>query len=86
MTTLNRTFEVGGDRIHAVVLEQRSKHRWHAFLWGGGLRFANTFARRQGAEQWLNKVLSRYFPSFAPEIASSRQTCAEMGPGRDLLA
>ena len=72
VTTLNYTFEIGDDRVHAVVLEQRSKHRWHAFLWGGGLRFANSFARRQGAEQWLDKVLSRYFPSLAREVSRSR--------------
>ena len=58
-----------------MVLQQRSKHRWHAFLWGGGLRFANTFAREQGAEQWLAKVLSRYFPSLTPEIPCSGPAC-----------
>ena len=75
VTTLEHTFRIGDQRIHAVVLQQRSKHRWHAFLWGGGLRFANTFACKQGAEQWLTKVLSRYFPSLTPKIPHSGPAC-----------
>lgn len=71
MTTLNRTFRLDGDEIHAVVLRQSSKRLWNAFLWGGGLRLANTFARREAAEKWLRTLLLRHFPGVQREIADS---------------
>ena len=62
MTALDHTFRLDGDEIHAVVLRQSSKTRWNAYLWGGGLQLCNTFARREGAEKWLQKLLRHYFP------------------------
>lgn len=70
MTTLDYVFHIDGDEIHAVVLRQSSKLRWNAFLWGGGLRLSNSFARHEGAEKWLDKLLSHYFPRIARPLPS----------------
>lgn len=63
---MEQTFRAGRETIHAVLLRQSSKLRWNAFLWGAGLRFANSFARRENAEKWLADLLRRYFPSVDP--------------------
>jgi hypothetical protein len=51
-----------------VVLRQASKFRWNAFLWGAGLQFANSFARRENAEEWLHRLLHHYFPTLLDDI------------------
>lgn len=71
MTVLERTFREGTETIHAVLLRQSSKLRWNAFFWGAGLRFANSFARRENAEKWLAEMLHRYFPGIEGELFSS---------------
>jgi hypothetical protein len=58
-----------------VVLRQASKLRWNAFLWGAGLQFANSFARRESAEEWLHRLLHHYFPTLSGDIP------AAAGPG-----
>ncbi len=70
MIALDHTFHIGDDEIHAVVLRQSSKLRWNAFLWGGGLRLANSFARREGAEKWLEKLLGHHFPRLDHPLSS----------------
>ena len=65
---LQWTFEQGGETIHAVVLRQATKLRWNAFLWGAGLQFANSFARRENAEEWLQRLLHHYFPTVEISI------------------
>lgn len=70
MTVLERTFREGKETIHAVLLRQSSKLRWNAFFWGAGLRFANSFARRENAERWLAEMLRRYFPGVEAELFS----------------
>jgi hypothetical protein len=68
VTVLERTFREGKETIHAVLLRQSSKLRWNAFFWGAGLRFANSFARRENAEKWLAEMLRRYFPGVETEL------------------
>ena len=51
MSARHLNFSLGERIIHAVVLRQYPKFRWNAFLWGEGLSFAHTFARRAGAER-----------------------------------
>jgi hypothetical protein len=68
VAVLEQTFRAGRETIHAVLLRQSSKLRWNAFLWGAGLRFANSFARRENAEKWLTDLLRRYFPSVDAEF------------------
>jgi hypothetical protein len=65
---LQWTFEQGGETIHAVVLRQTTKLRWNAFLWGAGLQFANSFARRENAEEWLQRLRHHYFPTVEISI------------------
>ena len=65
---LQWTFEQGGETIHVVVLRQAAKLRWNAFLWGAGLQFANSFARRENAEEWLQRLLHHYFPTVETSI------------------
>jgi hypothetical protein len=70
VTVLERTFREGKETIHAVLLRQSSKLRWNAFFWGAGLRFANSFARRENAERWLAEMLRRYFPGVDADLCS----------------
>ena len=37
---------------------------------GGGLRLANSFARREGAEKWLEKLLGHHFPRLDHPLSS----------------
>lgn len=71
---MERTFQEGKDTIHAVLLRQSSKLRWNAFFWGAGLRFANSFARRENAERWLGEMLRRYFPCLEAEFFSGEES------------
>ena len=64
MLARHLSFALGERTIHAVVLRQHSKFRWNAFLWGAGLSFAHTFARRAAAERWLVRLLRMRFPEF----------------------
>ena len=86
MKALEQTFRVGGGTIHAVLLQQSSKLRWNAFLWGGGLQAANSFARREAAEKWLAGFLQRYFPTLRFEFPSlfPDRAPAAGGPQRPL--
>jgi hypothetical protein len=70
MAAFEQTFHLNGEEIHAVVLRQPSRFRWNAFLWGSGVKFSNSFARREGAEKWLKALLLRRFPTLSPEITS----------------
>ncbi len=70
MIALDHVFQIDGDEIHAVVLRQSSKLRWNAFVWGGGLRLSNSFARREGAEKWIEKLLSHHFPRPGHPLSS----------------
>lgn len=70
MTVLNETFQAGEQTIHAVLLRQGSKLRWNAYLWGAGLSFANSFARRENAEKWLARLIRQHFPSLGGQFSS----------------
>ena len=65
MAAVDRTFRTGNRVIHAVLLRQPSRSRWNAFFWGGGFSIANTFARREGAERWLRRLVERHLPTLA---------------------
>ena len=58
------SFSIGERTIHTAVLRQHPKFRWNAFLWGAGLSFAHTFARRSAAERWLTSLLKQRFPTL----------------------
>jgi hypothetical protein len=77
---LERTFREGKETIHAVLLRQSSKLRWNAFFWGAGLRFANSFARRENAERWLAEMLRRYFPGIEAELFSAEPASDSASP------
>lgn len=79
MAALEQTFRAGCETIHAVLLRQTSKLRWNAFLWGAGLRFSNSFARRENAEKWLSELLRRYFPSVDSDSLSPASSAESSG-------
>ncbi len=70
MAVRHLSFSLGERTIHAVILRQHPKFRWNAFLWGAGLSFAHTFARRAAAERWLIRLLGRRFPTLPHNSAS----------------
>ena len=65
--------------MHAVLLRQPSRSRWNAFFWGGGFSQANTFARREGAERWLRRLVERHLPTIA---TSERRQQASVAAGK----
>ena len=69
MSARHLNFSIGKRTIHAVVLRQHSKFRWNSFLWGAGLSFAHTFARRAAAERWLIRLLRKRFPALTLDSA-----------------
>ncbi len=71
MAAQDRTFRIGNRTMHAVLLRQPSRSRWNAFFWGGGFSQANTFARREGAERWLRRLVERHLPTL---VGSSQAT------------
>ena len=79
VSSQQQTFEQDGETVHAVILRHASGIRWNAFFWGAGLKFCNSFARRQNAEKWLQRLLERYFPA----LQTGNIFCSpESGPGR----
>jgi hypothetical protein len=82
MAVLEQTFRAGCETIHAVLLRQTSRLRWNAFLWGPGLTFANSFARRESAEKWLADLMRRYFPSIELGLTSTASSAGHPSPSR----
>jgi len=77
MASFELSFRAGEETIRAVILRQVSKSRWNAFFWGGGLRFAHTFARRAAAELWIGQLIRKYFPTHMDEALREASAAGE---------